>query len=83
MLVCKINVVLCDKLLMYVVLLDIDECSNDNHGCDQVCTNTPGAYQCSCSNHSYQLSSDGKTCIGNVDSDKYRESPCTIGCTVQ
>ena len=30
-----------------------------------MCTNTPGSYQCSCYDCSYQLSSDGETCTGN------------------
>ena len=45
--------------------VDIDECSSGNaHGCNQVCTNTPGSYLCSCYNCSYQISNDGKTCTG-------------------
>ena len=31
--------------------------------CDQICTNTPGSYSCSCVS-GYQLSSDGKSCVG-------------------
>ena len=27
---------------------DKNECAADNGGCEQVCINTPGAYQCSC-----------------------------------
>ena len=45
-------------------LLDIDECSAGTHGCSQVCTNTPGSFQCSCSSCGYQLLPDGKTCTG-------------------
>lgn len=45
--------------------LDIDECSSGYaHGCNQVCTNTPGSYQCSCYNCSYRISDDRKTCTG-------------------
>ena len=28
--------------------LDIDECANQNGGCDHVCTNNNGSYACSC-----------------------------------
>ncbi|KAK1378257.1 putative wall associated kinase-like 2 [Heracleum sosnowskyi] len=27
---------------------DIDECANDSNRCQQICTNTPGKYKCSC-----------------------------------
>ena len=28
--------------------IDLDECAVNKTGCDQVCTNTQGSYQCSC-----------------------------------
>ena len=31
--------------------------------CEQICTNTQGSYSCSCVS-GYQLSSDGKSCVG-------------------
>ena len=38
--------------------VDINECSNENGGCDHLCINTVGSYTCACyANHS--LSSDG------------------------
>ena len=30
------------------LLLDIDECSVDKGGCQHICTNTDGSYECSC-----------------------------------
>ena len=33
--------------------------------CEQICTNTPGSYRCSCVS-GYQLSSDGKSCVGEL-----------------
>ena len=43
--------------------LDIDECSSNNGGCAQVCTNDPGSYTCGC-NPGYELDGDGFSCNG-------------------
>ena len=52
------------RLLIYVVMVtDIDECSEDNGGCDQLCTNEQGSYTCSCA-LGYQLEPDNRTCLG-------------------
>ena len=42
---------------------DIDECSSNNGGCAQVCTNTPGSYTCGC-DPGYELDGDGFSCNG-------------------
>lgn len=45
---------------------DNDECSIDNGGCSQTCTNlhcTEGRFSCSCRD-GYRLHSDNKTCVG-------------------
>ena len=41
--------------------IDLDECAVNKGGCDQVCTNTQGSYQCSC-NPGYTKS--GHRCHG-------------------
>ena len=41
--------------------IDINECDDDNGGCDHVCTNTAGSYECSC-NSGYSLALDNKGC---------------------
>lgn len=41
--------------------LDINECSKDNGGCDQICKNTMGSFICEC-NEGYQLDKDSKNC---------------------
>ena len=43
--------------------LDINECTMNNGGCAQLCTNTPGSYQCNC-NNGYTLNLDGHNCSG-------------------
>ena len=45
--------------------LDIDECATDNGGCDQVCVNLPGSYECKC-NAGYLLAEDAHTCNGKT-----------------
>ena len=45
------------------ILLDIDECLDDSHGCSDkgVCTNTEGSYECHCK---HGFVGDGRTCTG-------------------
>ena len=40
---------------------DVDECEG-SHGCNQVCNNTLGSYQCSCKEN-FALSEDSRTCL--------------------
>ena len=49
------------KICIYYV--DINECSDDNGGCDHTCTNIVGSYSCGC-NDGYELDTDEHTCIG-------------------
>ena len=42
---------------------DIAECDEDNGGCEQICTNTEGNYECSCTN-GYVLDGNGHNCSG-------------------
>ena len=48
---------------MSINTIDVDECAADTDGCDQVCTNTPGSFECSC-NGGYVLNNDQITCSG-------------------
>ena len=43
--------------------LDINECNDGVSGCDQLCTNTIGSYNCSCM-VGYELADDDHTCNG-------------------
>ena len=45
------------------IIIDINECSEESHNCDQICTNTVGSFKCSCAD-GFKLSSDGRTCSG-------------------
>ena len=48
----------------YFFISDIDECAKDIDSCDQICTNTPGSYNCSCQK-GFKLSRDALNCQGN------------------
>ena len=43
--------------------LDLNECTNDNGGCEQICTNTIGSYVCSCLD-GYSLNNNNHNCTG-------------------
>ena len=45
--------------------IDIDECATDNGGCEQICINNVGSYECSCT-AGYTMKSDGYNCAGTV-----------------
>ena len=49
--------------LCNTILTDIDECKTSNGGCDHICTNTNGSYQCSC-HDGYSLAEDNSHCVG-------------------
>ena len=41
---------------------DVDECLEDNGGCDEECVNRPGSYLCSCPG-GYELGEDSHSCV--------------------
>ena len=42
---------------------DTNECSDNNGGCSDICTNTPGSFTCGCPS-GFELNSGGSGCIG-------------------
>ena len=42
---------------------DTNECSNNNGGCSDICTNTEGSFICGCPS-GFELNSGGTGCIG-------------------
>ena len=55
---------ICFILLLYNLFsTDIDECSQGEDNCDQLCTNTDGSFACGCS-PGYTLDADGISCSG-------------------
>ncbi|XP_019614687.1 PREDICTED: uncharacterized protein LOC109462574 [Branchiostoma belcheri] len=43
------------------IVTDINECETNNGGCEQICTNTIGSFECSCRD-GFLLAADGLTC---------------------
>ena len=41
----------------------MNECATSNGGCEQMCTNTRGSFECSCGVE-YVLATDNKRCVG-------------------
>ena len=52
-------------LKTYFFLEEINECNNNNGGCEHSCHNTNGSYYCSC-NTSYIINSDNHHCDGKI-----------------
>ena len=50
-------------LYTYVIFCctDINECLLGSHNCEQLCSNVPGSFNCSCRS-GYILNNDGRTC---------------------
>ena len=57
---CIPYILLCD-----VQLSDIDECVKSNGGCQHICKNNIGSYQCLCHN-GYSLVADEYSCEGKI-----------------
>ena len=44
-----------------IIIIDINECQNDNGKCDQICVNEIGSYHCDCRT-GYKLDKDEFNC---------------------
>ena len=42
---------------------DVNECTDNNGGCEHICVNNEGSYSCSCKN-GYSLNINGRNCSG-------------------
>ena len=52
-----------DNFVYYVYFSDINECMENNGGCEQICNNSQGNVSCSCG-EGYVLSENQLTCTG-------------------
>ena len=61
---CWKQIITCTQCILWIgiFIVDIDECAELTSGCDQICTNTIGSFQCSCY-PGYDLI-NGTTCNG-------------------
>ena len=48
-----------------VFFADINECDDNNGGCEQICQNTVGSYYCECE-EGYELNCDDHACDGKI-----------------
>ena len=48
------------------MFVDINECGENNGGCEYKCVNIPGSFRCECKN-GYTLTEDLKSCTGNTN----------------
>lgn len=56
------NLLNCDVKPSKLCLLDVDECKFNNGGCQHICVNTMGSYECRCKD-GFFLSDNQHTCI--------------------
>ena len=54
-----------DNFTLYLIHVDIDECLENLHSCQHICTNTNGSFLCSCY-EGYALDADGENCTGRI-----------------
>lgn len=52
----------CEATASILCLLDVDECNFNNGGCQHICVNTMGSYECRCKG-GFFLSDNQHTCI--------------------
>ena len=64
---------------MACVGIDVNECNTDNGGCDHICTNREGDYQCSCRT-GFSLRGDNRTCDDIDECVVNMLSPCSDIC---
>ena len=54
-----------DFNVSFLLTLDINECGQNNGGCDRFCNNTDGSFFCTCGD-GYSLNEDGRRCDGKT-----------------
>ena len=62
---CTRHCMLEQTLIHLLLFQDVDECTNNNGGCEQMCSNTIGSFLCNCGT-GYQLDRNGLNCNGEL-----------------
>ena len=63
LLLLRVLILTCYLSLSLSLSLDVNECQRGLHGCDGLCRDTDGSYECSCP-HGLKLDADQHSCIG-------------------
>ena len=58
-----LNTIAVKLKMLCLSFIDIDECAMDKGGCDHICTNFAGSFNCSCRD-GFRLADDGLKCNG-------------------
>ncbi|KAL3878455.1 hypothetical protein ACJMK2_030804 [Sinanodonta woodiana] len=58
---------------------DIDECNENNGGCEDICFNEYGSYRCLCDTAGYQIGADKHICTDIDECAKYASKICQNG----
>ncbi|KAK2143036.1 hypothetical protein LSH36_885g00070 [Paralvinella palmiformis] len=61
------------------LMRDNNECNVDTHGCQQLCRNVAGGYECDCV-EGYRINVDKRTC-DDIDECEYDNAGCNDTCT--
>ena len=75
---CHVGYILSDEDLR--TCLDVDECLENNGGCDQVCTNKPGTHMCECNNGFTKTTENGYCVDINECALNNGHGPCQDTC---
>ena len=54
-----------------LLFADVDECSDDSGGCEDLCINIPGSYSCLCNASGYLLDNNKINCSGDNSDDVF------------
>ena len=54
----------CKTIISFCYVLDLDECLEDNGGCERMCLNTIGSFRCECGPGYLVLAADPSRCTG-------------------
>ena len=69
------------NVIVYYIMVDINECDTNNGDCSQNCINTDGSYHCECDDGYYLDETDSKTCYRKQPSYVYKTLLILLSCS--